>query len=290
MADTESNGYVDITNDTSDVMWMKMALMVASRAEVTEHAAVKPSVGCVVRRSKDRGAPAVLAVGWNGFLPNTSERQLNETKERFADSSEKKRANILTKKLALHAEANALQYCSEDPVMATVYVTHVPCKDCTKQLIARRVQRVHYMYWMEDNDSKSSIELFKEFETTCVPFTPEKRDKVLKDFSSTFLEDHGIKNRITVEPENSQESGRGFINSRDRESIAQNAAASTPAFYPSSPLSRETFFQVFYPWKMGEAEKTPKSKFGLGLGLGLGFGLGSGITLGLILLAYKLIS
>ena len=53
-----------------------------------------------------------------------------------------------------------------------------------------------------------------------MPFTSEKRDKVLKDFSPTFLEDHGIKNRITVEPENSQESGRGFINSRDRGSIA----------------------------------------------------------------------
>ena len=50
------------------------------------------------------------------------------------------------------------------------------------------------------------------------------------------------------------------------------------------------FFQVFYPWIMEQAGKTPKSKFGLGLGLGLGFGLGSGITLGLILLAYKLIS
>ena len=90
MADTESNGYVDISNDTSDIMWMKIALMVASRAEVTEHAAGKPSIGCVIRRSRDRGAPAVLAVGWNGFLPNTSERQLNETKERFADSSENK--------------------------------------------------------------------------------------------------------------------------------------------------------------------------------------------------------
>ena len=27
MAEDERNGYVDISNDTSDVMWMKMALM-----------------------------------------------------------------------------------------------------------------------------------------------------------------------------------------------------------------------------------------------------------------------
>jgi len=69
MAEDEGNGYVDTSNYTSDVMWMKMALMAASRAEVTQYAKGKPSIGCVIRRSRDRGAPAVLAVGWNGFLP-----------------------------------------------------------------------------------------------------------------------------------------------------------------------------------------------------------------------------
>ena len=65
MTENERNGYVDISNDTSDVIWMKMALMAASRVEVTKHAGGKPNVGCVIRRSRDRGAPAVLAVDWN---------------------------------------------------------------------------------------------------------------------------------------------------------------------------------------------------------------------------------
>lgn len=181
MADAASGGLLNKT----DVFWMKMALMGASWAEITEHAAGKPSVGCIICRSRDRGAPAVLAVGWNGFLPNTSERQLNTTKESTSEKPEKKRENILTGKLGLHAEANALQYCSEVPVMATVYVTHVPCKDCTKQLIARRVGRVYFIYWMEHSDS--SIELFREFNITCMPFTSEKREEVLKEFSPTFL-------------------------------------------------------------------------------------------------------
>ena len=43
MAKDKRNGYVDISNDTSDVMWMKMAL-ITSRAEVTKHAEGKPSV------------------------------------------------------------------------------------------------------------------------------------------------------------------------------------------------------------------------------------------------------
>ena len=119
------------------------------------------------------------------------------------------------------------------------------------------------MYWMEDNGSTSSIELFREFDIICVPFSSEKRKKVLKDFSLSFHEDHGITNRTTVEPEKSLEHRYFFINSRDREPIAQNAAACTRAFYASSPLSRETSFPEFLPWKMGEARKAPKeSRFG----------------------------
>ena len=34
MDEDDSNGYVNISNDNSDVMWMKMALMAARRAAV----------------------------------------------------------------------------------------------------------------------------------------------------------------------------------------------------------------------------------------------------------------
>ena len=182
MAEDERNGYVDISNDTSDVMWMKMALMAASRAEVTKYAEGKPSVGCVIRRSRDRGAPAVLAVGWNGFLPGLTEQQLERLK------AERSKEKQLTGDLALHAEANALQYCSEDPLMATVYVTHVPCTTCTKQLIARRVRRVYYLYWM--TGCETSMKLFEEMDITCSAFG--KRTEVLRDFSPDFLTRHSI--------------------------------------------------------------------------------------------------
>ena len=216
MTEDERNGYFDISNDTSDVMWMKMAFVAASRAEVTKHAGGKPSVGCVIRRSRDRGAPAVLAVGWNGFLPGLTEQQLDRLK------AERPKEKQLTGDLALHAEANALQYCSEDPLMATVYVTHVPCTACTKQLIARRVRRVYYMYWMDK--SETSIDLFRKMGITCTAFG--KRKKVLDDFSDTFLEDYGITKWSTVE-EKVPEDCLSFINSRDRETIAQKPATCT---------------------------------------------------------------
>ena len=44
-------------------MWMKMAQIAASCAEVTKHAEGKSSVGCVIRRSRGRGTPPGLAVG-----------------------------------------------------------------------------------------------------------------------------------------------------------------------------------------------------------------------------------
>ena len=209
MAEDERNGYVDISNDTSDVMWMKMALMAASRAEVTKHAEGKPSVGCVIRRSRDRGAPAVLAVGWNGFLPGLTEQQLERLK------AERSKEKQLTGDLALHAEANALQYCSEDPLMATVYVTHVPCTTCTKQLIARRVRRVYYLYWM--TGSETSIKLFEEMDITCSAFG--KRMEVLRDFSPDFLTCHSII-RGSTDKDRAPENCLFFINTRDRETIA----------------------------------------------------------------------
>ena len=109
-----------------------MARMADSGAEVTKYAEGKPSVGCVIRRSRDRGTPPVLAVGCNGFLPGLTEQQLDRLKAKH--SKEKQ----VTGDLALHAEANALQYRSEDPLMATIYGTHVPCTACTKQLIATK--------------------------------------------------------------------------------------------------------------------------------------------------------
>ena len=209
MAKDERNGYVDISNDTSDVMWMKMAFVAASRAEVKKHVGGKPSVGCVIRRSRDRGAPAVLAVGWNGFLPGLTEEQLNRLK------AERPKEKQVTIDLALHAEANALQYCSEDPLIATVYVTHVPCTACTKQLIARRVRRVYYMYWM--TGSETSIKLFEEMDITCTAFG--KRKEVLDDFSDSFPDDYGITQGSTVK-ERAPEECPFFINARDRNSVA----------------------------------------------------------------------
>ena len=78
-------------------------LTVAGRAE---YAKEKPSVVCVIRRSRGKGSPGVLAVGWNGFPEKTHEDILKD--------------NGLTRELGLFAETNVLRNCSENPEKATV--------------------------------------------------------------------------------------------------------------------------------------------------------------------------
>ena len=50
------------------LMWMKVALTVASRAEISEYAKEKPNVGCVIRRSRSQGNPTLIGIGWNGMM------------------------------------------------------------------------------------------------------------------------------------------------------------------------------------------------------------------------------
>lgn len=190
-------------------MWMKMALMAASRAEITEHAEEKPSVGCVIRRSRNKGPPAILSVGWNGFLPNTPEEEMEAIKG-GSFKSNKQKDNILTAELGLHAEVNALQYCTENAELATVYTTHIPCYNCAKQLVAHKVGRVFYLFWM--TGAETTIKLFKKFDITCIAF--DKRDLVLQDFSQSFLEDHGIVKGST-DKETPPEQCPRFLDSRD---------------------------------------------------------------------------
>ena len=166
----------------------------------------------------------MLAVGWNGFLPNTPEEELPAIKVRSFKSTNKsqKRDNALTAELGLHAETNALQYCSEAPEKATVYVTHLPCYDCAKQLVANKVGRVFYLFWMtyRDGESERTIRLFKKFDISCIAFS--KGDKVLEDFSPNFLGRRGIVRRDTDDKTPPESLLRSFLDSRDRKQTTWN--------------------------------------------------------------------
>ena len=219
----EETGCHDDFPGKSGIMWMKMALMAASRAGIPRETANMPSVGCVIRRARSRGSPAVLAVGWNGFLPNTPEEELSAIKGRSFKKPNKnhKRDNALTAELGLHAETNALQYCSETAEKATVYITHLPCYNCAKQLVANKVGRVFYLYWVtyRDGESERTIRLFEKFDISCIAFS--KRDKVEEDFNENFFGRLGIF-RGDTKHKTPPESCLSFIDSRDSQQTTWN--------------------------------------------------------------------
>ncbi|AER40541.1 MAG: dCMP deaminase family protein [Flavobacteriales bacterium] len=57
--------------------------------------------------------------------------------------------NGYTKWYVLHAEANAilkLAYSSQSCKGATLYITHFPCKECSKLIHQSKIERVVYFY------------------------------------------------------------------------------------------------------------------------------------------------
>lgn len=185
--DKEKGGPFNYNFTDDDVKWMKMALTAGSGAEISKYAKDKTNVGCVIRRSRSKGKPTLLAVGWNGFPSKTPK---NILEQKAAEYDRKNKRHGLTKELALHAEIIALGNCSENPENATVYVTHVPCHDCAKQLVHFGVKRVFYLFWMKG--SESSIEYFETHDISCIPFLGDIRNVVLPGSIGTFLGNQNI--------------------------------------------------------------------------------------------------
>lgn len=73
-----------------------------------------------------------IALGYNGFPPGISDHH-----GRLADRSIKYR-------LIQHAERNVLDNARFEVALGTLYCTHLPCSECTKSIISRRIARIVY--------------------------------------------------------------------------------------------------------------------------------------------------
>ena len=186
---------------------MKVALALASRAEILEGTDNLPSVGCVIRGFKNH--LPVYSVGWNGFISNIDKKDLDAIKSCREPS--KKRDRDVAKRYCLHAEVQALNSLHGNVPDATAYITHSPCHDCAKQLIHRGIRRVFYLFWL--NGCESTIELFELQDITCMAFP--HRDLILRDFSLDFLQKTGI-NRGGTDTDKLPEKCPSFVGSKDR--------------------------------------------------------------------------
>lgn len=94
--------------------------------------AEKKKVGCVIVRDN-----RLIAAGWNGTPSGT-----DNTCEYFDDEG-----HIKTRDDVIHAEMNALIYCSKKGIPVencTAYITLSPCLKCAASLIQSGIKRVVY--------------------------------------------------------------------------------------------------------------------------------------------------
>jgi dCMP deaminase len=85
-------------------------------------------VGCVVVKDKH-----IVSTGYNGFLPGASHTSI------VVDGHEQ---------ATVHAEQNCIADCARRGVSmenADVYITHYPCINCFKVLVASGVKGIYYL-------------------------------------------------------------------------------------------------------------------------------------------------
>ncbi len=112
-----------------DSVMMRMACVIAT---MSKDPATK--VGAVLV-SPDRTR---ISVGYNGFprrVPDMKKWWMN----RDADTKEFSKYELVR-----HAEMNAITQAKTDLAGWTLYVTHHPCLDCAKHIVAEGISRVVY--------------------------------------------------------------------------------------------------------------------------------------------------
>tara|TARA_B100001248_G_scaffold249277_1_gene222347 strand:+ start:2912 stop:3355 length:444 start_codon:yes stop_codon:yes gene_type:complete len=102
--------------------FMSIAHLISSRS-----ACNRLHVGCVLVKDN-----RVISSGYNGFLPNMPH------KSRVRDNHEQ---------ATVHAEQNCIADCAKRGIStenATAYITHYPCINCCKILLASGIKEIIY--------------------------------------------------------------------------------------------------------------------------------------------------
>lgn len=117
-----------------DVYFMATAMLMATRSSCE-----RLHVGCVIV-SGGAHKNRIIAAGYNGFLPGAPHVS------RMHDGHEQ---------ATVHAEQNAVSDAARRGVSlenSTVYITHFPCINCAKILVAAGIRRIKYHRDYRNND------------------------------------------------------------------------------------------------------------------------------------------
>ncbi len=121
-----------------DEYFMETALLISRRSPCE-----RLNVGCVLVKNN-----RIISAGYNGFLPDA-----------YHISIIKIEGNNSHEQATVHAEQNAIADCANRGVSthsAIAYITHYPCINCFKILIASGIKEIKYL-----NDYKNDINIDK---------------------------------------------------------------------------------------------------------------------------------
>lgn len=106
------------------------------------------NVGCILVKDN-----RIIAQGYNGFLPGCPHKSIVRDNHELA---------------TVHAEQNTIADCAKRTIScdgATAFITHYPCLNCTKILLAAGIKEIKYindykndnLVWMLTNQSNIKI-------------------------------------------------------------------------------------------------------------------------------------
>jgi dCMP deaminase len=115
---------------TWDEYFMMSAIQISKRSSCP-----RLHVGCIIVNDN-----RILATGYNGHIPKAPHTSI------LVDGHEQ---------MTIHAEANAIADSASRGVKiagSTCYITHYPCINCTKMLIAAGIKKIIYRDEYKPND------------------------------------------------------------------------------------------------------------------------------------------
>ena len=109
----------------------------------------------------------ILSYGYNGMpkgFENNCENTVEKEEECILDVGGPpyiiKRVSWVTKPEVIHAEINAIAKVAasgDSTKGATIFITHAPCADCAKMIIASGIEKVYYQHDYRDETGINTL-------------------------------------------------------------------------------------------------------------------------------------
>jgi dCMP deaminase len=119
---------------------------------------VNTQVGAII--VSNDGSP--VSWGYNGTIPGFNDNEIPHSREytelSYIENGEEVYFSENKYPFMEHAEANAIDFGDKDKMVdATIYVTAMPCKDCARKIVKRKISRVVVAPLLNNHDKNSSV-------------------------------------------------------------------------------------------------------------------------------------